>query len=663
MIKSKDGRIWSERTTEEEIEMLREDFAKLSPEERRTTLLALKEINDPAYAGLVKILDVINASEYKRPLVDIETFVKDEYYLGASCKGTYPSLIADLKEIFRGGYQEVILGGSIGWGKSYLASIILCRVLYELSCLTDIHKTIGLSPGSDVTIAGISVNEQLAIRVVYENVALKIAQSPYFKENFPFQTTKKELRFPNNVIVVALSTTDTAALGRNVLAGFMDEGNFYEPVNRGKAAQAKYGDRDKARVLYDQLVRRMKSRFLRNGKMPGKMVLASSKRTKDDFTAKRVHEAANDPHVCVLDYRIWEVAPERFGAERFHVLVGNETMPSRVLSSEEVPFVRQKIAEAEDDGLVILEVPTEFKSDFENDLDKSINDIGGVSTVSISPFIQQRDKIEKCVDPNRKHPFQVDEWDQTKPGTFIWDRLAKRVQMRDGAEVFEGWQPLYYPQYTRHVHIDMSLNTDCTGICIGCIVGYHQVERTNVETGEKYTEPSPVIWVDLMLRIRPPVGGEIDHGLVRGLVYQMQTHGFTIGLVTMDQAHGATNLQKFLKKGISVERLSVDRPIDAYETLKSAVYEGRINMYKYEPILDELRKLQKDNLKNKVDHPRGGKKDVADALAGIVFSLTTNAHHAPIMPTKGISQFADPELEQDRKMVGGEEFFPPFLIG
>ena len=91
----------------------------------------------------------------------------------------------------------------------------------------------------------------------------------------------------------------------------------------------------------------------------------------------------------------------------------------------------------------------------------------------------------------------------------------------------------------------------------------------------------------------------------------------------MDQAHvAASSMQKFRQKGISVERLSVDKPIDAYDTLKTAILEGTLNMYRYEPALDELRKLQKDHIKQKVGPSgRAGKKDLADSLAGSCFQF------------------------------------------
>ncbi len=172
---------------------------------------------------------------------------------------------------------------------------------------------------------------------------------------------------------------------------------------------------------------------------------------------------------------------------------------------------------------------------------------------------------------------------------------------------------------------------------------------------ETYFETAPVIWIDMMLEIVPPTGGEIDFSGIRGLVYQMQDHGFTIGMATADQWNSASMLQTFRTKGIDSERLSVDKPMDAYETLKSALYDGRIYMYRYEPVLQQLRTLQVDRIKRKVDHQKNGKKDIADALAGVVYSLTTKAHHAPLMIMKGITQNPDPVQDDEQKMVNNEE--------
>lgn len=556
------------------------------------------------------------------------------------------------------------VGNGIVLHNTYFSSIVICRILYEISCLRDPHRSFSIAKDTNIAILALSINEALAMKVVFENIATKIHQSPYFQEHFPHEPTNKELRFPHNILVTAKPSTEGAVLGMNVISAIIDEGNFLG--QRSKSTQANGIDSEgKAQWIYNQLVRRMKSRFQNQGRLPGMMVVVSSKQTRDDFTAKRIRESMNDPEIYVMDYNLWTVKPDRYSKQRFHVLVGNETSPSRILPPSEVDLFRKKIESGELGGMLVVDVPEDFRKDFEGDIDESLRDLAGVETVSVSPFIAQRDKISSCVDAGRPHPFDVESWDQTKAGGFAWNKLAKQVKIREGAEMIDIWQPLYYPGLPRHIHIDPSLRQDATGFCVGTVIGNRTVHRRHMDTQEEYEETVPVIWIDMLLRIVPPTGGEIDHGQLRGLVYQLQKHGFHIGLVTMDQWNSVSSLQIFESQGIESERLSVDKPIDAYETLKSAIYESRVLMYNYEPVLKELRALQKDYVKNKVDHPRGAgaSKDVADALAGVVYSLSTRYRGGPIAPMKGISQYSDPVGEEQREIVETEEFFPPFVLG
>jgi len=665
-IKDLGGRLHSEQTPEELSGLLRKEFASLSREEQKAALLCLREMDDPAFRELeesgetppTRIMDVLQDSEYKRKPVDIETFVRDPYYLGKTCDVLFPKLLKDLEELFSGGYREAIMTGAIGTGKTFFASIAVCRVLYELSCMRDPHRSFGIGQGTNISFVALSVSEPLAIKVVFENIANKIEASQYFKDHFECKPTKKELLFPGNIWVAARAATDSAVLGLNIFGAIVDESNFLAPM-RKKNAPNKADVEDRAEFLYSQLLRRMKSRFQRHGKLPGMMIIVSSKKTHEDFTAKRIRQSKDDPTVFVRDYAVWHVKEGVFSDKKFHVLVGNDTTPSKILGPEEVDIVQAKIQ----DGMVIVEVPVDFRRDFEEDLDGAIRDIAGVATVSISPFIQQRDRILNCIDESRDHPFSVEEWVQTEGGGINWTKLAHQVEIRDGAEKGVTWQPKHHPGLSRHIHIDPSLNTDSTGIAVGCVLGYKQIRRRNKETQEEYVEPAPIIWVDFLLKVNPPIGGEIDHGMIRGIVYQFQKHGFHIGLITMDQFNSAASLQKFASKGMTAERMSVDKPMDAYDTLKSAIYEERVYFYKYEPLLRELRALQKDNIKNKVDHPRGKTKDVSDALAGIVYTLSTRYHGPPMGIVKGLSKTSDPATQEQHDMVDDDDFMLPFIQG
>ena len=72
------------------------------------------------------------------------------------------------------------------------------------------------------------------------------------------------------------------------------------------------------------------------------------------------------------------------------------------------------------------------------------------------------------------------------------------------------------------------------------------------------------------------------------------------------------------------EKLSLDISKDGYYALRNAIMDKdakgrrRVNFYYYEPILEELVRLEDRPMK--IDHPYQGAKDVADSLAGVVYN-------------------------------------------
>ena len=81
--------------------------------------------------------------------------------------------------------------------------------------------------------------------------------------------------------------------------------------------------------------------------------------------------------------------------------------------------------------------------------------------------------------------------------------------------------------------------------------------------------------------------------------------------------NSADTLQILLSRGIEADKLSTDRNNLAYNNLKDVMYDGRLEGYWDEITVNELMGLTL--LPNgKIDHPPGGSKDRADALAGAV---------------------------------------------
>lgn len=443
--------------------------------------------------------------------------------------------------------------------------------------------------------------------------------------------------------------------------------NFMPKASKGQ--DPRFNLQDRAEVLYNAMQRRMKSRFERKGRLPGILFVVSSKQTNDDFTAKRIKESAKDPTVFVRDYALWDVKPDiYYSGDWFHVVVGNEQAPSRIIEAhEDIDEVKVTLPE----DCVVIEVPEDFRGDFENDLEGAIRDLAGVATVSVSPYIQRRTKIIDAIRKDMRHPFSVQVYDPSQPGRFYWHKMLRSADDAEG-----GMRPILNPYAPRHIHIDPSMTGDSTGFAMGHISGWREVIRRDDE-GNKYPERAPEVTFDVILKIVPPIGGEIVLGDVRKIVYQLSKHGFMITCVSIDSWNSADAIQKLSQRGFNAMQLSVDRTMGPYDLLKTGLYEDRVYYYEYEPLLQELRELEHDRLKRKVDHPLRGSKDVADAVAGVMWTLTENSSSLPLAILRSAREHGDAWMQEHQQAAlarsyGSEDVtemsedvtaLPPFLIG
>lgn len=193
-------------------------------------------------------------------------------------------------------------------------------------------------------------------------------------------------------------------------------------------------------------------------------------------------------------------------------------------------------------------------------------------------------------------------------GKYSFHRVTDNLQYTEPTKVYDLTilgDDSSYNVYGLAVH-------NC-GVAMGHITGFRR----------EGNEDLPNIKIDLMMEISAPPGGEIQISDIRQLIYVLISRGFKIFLVTMDGFQSVDSLQQFKKKGIRAELISVDRDLAPYEALKEAIYDGRLDYYYYEPFIDSAVKLELKDGK-KVDHQPKGKKDVPDAVAGVVHNLITN---------------------------------------
>lgn len=494
---------------------------------------------------------------------------------------------------------------------TFSASIVICRIIYEMSCMISPQRMFGLSTSSEMTIPLISKNLTLARQVMKSAVDDKIKESPYFMTKFTPQIRQDFTLFPNNIRVMVGSYTSDRILGTTIVSAFCDEMNF-PPNRRGQQISTGFGQKktsghyDIVEKVYRRIVRRVESRFSESGDgISGMLVLSSSSATKESFTERIIRESMDHPDIFIRDHTKWTVKPEDFSGNFFYVLCSvTSSLKSRILNEEEYLLITDEYLDAND--ALILDIPEKFRGDFETDLEEALRDIAGFPIDAISVYIQRSKMVEVCTNRDRVHPFGSEIWVAGSKGEFDWDSMCSKYERRlPGGFTEEAWMPRINPGSLRWCHIDTSLSGDSSGFCVGHIDRWVEVSRTDSE-GEKHADIAPYYIVDFMLKICPPLGEQIYLPDLRSMLYQFVAHGYKFIGFSTDAFMYAEMHQQVRRKGISTHLISMDRTTEPYDELKSSFYEERIEIYEYNPFVKEFKALEYDRIKGKIDHPEAG---------------------------------------------------------
>lgn len=607
MITYSNGRFRSLRPADEALTLLQQEIRDLSPQEKRALEVLVQDLVAQQKQEIANAAERLEWDPDTGPPVPIRQWVNDEKILGETAKTLWPKLKEDMIEFFEGDYSECILTGSTRWGKDYFGTTALIRVIYELYCLKKPTDTLGLGRGEIISIVPISHTKEAAQRVVFEGITRKLFLSPFWKGRF--EVTKEEIRFPGkDICIVAGGSNEGAALGLNVWSALLDEGNFMGKHKKDHVS-AGGGKEDKSESIYDSLRRRIRGTYAAKG-LRGRLFLVSSKKSIHDFTERRIREAMkeNDTSVFVRDYATWDVRPNAFEGQKWWRAAVSQTIGRvRVLDDQDEPEEHE----------IWFKFPDEYLKDFKNDPAGAARDIAGIALESFRPFFSNREAINEMMKTERAHPFHVYEWRSNQEIKPIWENLVMMNVHGDPV-------PRCCPNAHRHVHLDLSKNRDATGFCVGHAAGEVAVTRLDPETHERKREEAPLIHIDLCLRILPPVAGEIEHQAVRSLVYKLREGGLPIRSVSADRWMGLPNLQLISQHGFKTEEISTQRTLDPYLAAQSALYERRIESPIYKLLAKELRELELNEQGTKVDHPKTGSKDLADAFAAVVYYLSRN---------------------------------------
>lgn len=581
-----------------------------------------------------------------REIMPIRSWLESEYHLGPNAVRIYDYWKETLAEIFdekrddSNRINEVILGGSIGVGKSTIGEIILIRKFYELSCFENICSMLGLMSTSSIVFLYFSINKYQANLTGFGDVRAMLDSIPYFRDEFPRNSKIDSLLLLPENIMMTYGSGSQHAIGMNMMGCILDEANFFRGESRdgamGANATSKIGE------LYSSIINRQKSRFVTEGGMDHSLcVLISSSTSTSSFTEQRIRQSKGDPHTIVRTPTLWEVKPNNYSKKMFYVFKGSNMMEPYIINSlddinqfrlaEGMKRIDQEEATAEspeakvEEADVIeseikklpphyqdlfLAVPENFKPGFDSNIITALQDIGGVSTAPTGKLFTSVEVYNKSIVGWINHPF-ISESITISTGDRIRvaEYLKKGVIFRD----------LHKPRYA---HLDQSATSDCTGISVVYI------DKIIEEDGVK----KPIIAVDFMIRIVPPKPPKrlAIYKLRDFMVWLAQNKGIRWGKITYDFWNSEESRQILTEMGYDAGYQSVDKTDKAYVDFVTLMYEERVKTYDYAPFKREIFSVIHDRDRKKVDHPKTledgtvGSKDVSDSLVGAIFNAVSS---------------------------------------
>jgi hypothetical protein len=533
------------------------------------------------------LIDILDGEEFEERPVDLQTFVTSPNYLALPPLSNYQYTLIEkssqiYKEstliklfgeeegsrIFKQTANEVIAQLGKGSGKDYCSTIATAYIVYLLLCLKDPASYYGKPPGDAIDILNIAINAQQANNVFFKGFKTRIEKSPWFTGKYTDKAS--EMKFDKSITVHSGHSEREAWEGYNVIVVILDEISGFATENTTGHDQAKTAD-----AIYEMYRASVDSRF------PdfGKVILLSFPRFKNDPIQKFYESVIAEKETVVRSHNFKMDLDLPDGTE------GNEF----VVEWEEDHILSYSIPKVYALKRPTWEInPTRSIDDFKVAFYKNSMDALGrfacMPSDAVDAFFKSREKIETAFNNT----------------AVAIDQFGR----------FENW---FAPDPDKEyfIHVDLAQKHD------HCAVSLAHVQKwVNVKVSDTYTQPAPIVEVDAVRFWTPTPDKSVDFTEVKDYILSLRTKGFKIKLCTFDRWNSHDMMQQLKQYGINTEILSVAKK--HYDDMAMIVLEERLKGPHITLLIDEL--LQLKIMRDKVDHPRKGSKDLADAVCGSIFN-------------------------------------------
>lgn len=540
------------------------------------------------FGGFDDLLEVLQDSEFEEIPVDLTTFIQGEDYLGLPPLSHEQYLLVEAMtqiykletlialygedegaRLFSRTVFEVIAQWGKGSGKDYCSSIAVARVVYLLLCLKEPSRYYGKSKNNKIDIINIAINAEQAKNVFFDGFKTIIEDSPWFEGRYT--PTALAIQFDKKITCYSGHSQRESWEGYNVFMAILDEISGFAVENTTGHAQAKTGQ-----DIYDMYHGSVSSRFPEFGKL----VLLSFPRFKNDFIQQRFKQV---------------VAESSMELKRLTLKV-DPNLPDGTPGNEmEIEWEHESIIHyAEPDVYATRRTTWEVnptwklenaKRSFFKDPVDALSRFACMPPEAIDAFFKSREKVEAAFSlPNIAHD---DQW-----------RFRETFRPKADTE--------YY------IHVDLAYKHDHCAVAMAHVDSWEKIKF-----GSQYSEPAPRVIIDAVRHWTPRSDANVSFDDVRNYILSLRSRGFNIKMVTFDRWNSIDSINMLQTAGMEAERLSVKKM--HYDDLSLLVQEERVKGPEIQLLIDELLELR--IMKGeKVDHPRKGSKDLADAVTGAVYN-------------------------------------------
>jgi hypothetical protein len=537
--------------------------------------------------------------------VPLDVFVRDKKFMGAGdawklsdvqyeCvryaeRIYFPEIYPVMGEHFDPYWAEPIrmvnfvnLQWGKGSGKGHVCRTISLRVAYLLLCLRSPQEYFKMPAQDSIHLLNVAMNAQQAQRAFFDPVEALVRTSPWFKDKAA--PTRGAIVFSKNVEAISGHSEAESQEGLNLLLGVADEIDGFRSKEEVRGNSTGRVPQNTVEGILDMMRTSSSTRFPRTFKN----VRISYPRYLGSAIQRLTAQSRQDI--------------EKNGENSRHYVSG--PLPTWVVNPNFKDFELVAV-----DGTDEL-VPSIYVEDYEEDATMAKAKYECKPSKASNPFFRNEFLVRNSFTPVTRQPIEVN---------YFRSGDSWEVQYDFSPDL----KPIKGAQYA--MHGDLAVTQDKAGIAMAHVVRKEEFEsEVTLESGETTTvrEMRPIVKVDFVLSFEAGKGEnpprEIQIRWARELAFELRRRGFRIKRFTFDGYESRDSMQQLQKVGIESKKVSTDRSNEPWRNLMDVMYDGRLVAGEREFLINEL--LGLTILPNgKIDHPRLGSKDEADALACAVF--------------------------------------------